>query len=124
MYEIAKKKLDDELKNFKGDQYAKAVSGYVHGVLLNFCQQEPEFAQAIVQNDKTLSDACAAATKEHKQAMSDLEVCRKAVEFYFPGAGVEFKMTIDLCASVKPADETTEKRPRLLKFNLEDLLDD
>ena len=33
-------------------------------------------------------------------AISDLEVYRKAVQFYFEGADIRFEMKIDLCASV------------------------
>ncbi len=100
MIKEAIKKIDKELKEFKGDQKAKAVSAYVAKILKKFSEQEEEFAQAIAQTDKTLSDCCKEIMKSVGNSISDIEVYKKAVSFYFPGAGINFTMTIDLCASV------------------------
>ena len=100
----------------------------VKAALLDFCGQDEEFAQAIVQGGsfpdclKTVADALTG-----KDGCSDLAAYRKAVAFYFPGADIEMTMRIDLCASVKgtPA-ANTEDAPRPAKggitLNLSDFL--
>ena len=96
----ALRKLDSELGSFKGGQKESAVKTALYNALLDFCRQDDEFAQAVVQCDKTLSDCAAAAMKGAGNSISDLEVYRKAVQFYFPGAEVRMTMTIDLCGNV------------------------
>lgn len=114
-------KIDKELKSFKGANKEKAVSKAIADTLKNFCRQDNEFAQAIVQNDKTLSDCCAAVMKGVGNSISDIDVYKKAVEFYFPGAGIEFTMKIDLCASVR--GDTAGDNSKVLNFSLDDLFD-
>lgn len=94
-------KLDSELKEAKLNRKAKAVSQHVKDALLKFCSQEEEFAQAIIETDKKLGECCESITKDIGDSISDLEVYRKAVQFYFSGADIKFEMRIDLCASVK-----------------------
>lgn len=52
-------KISAELKTFKGGNNEKVISQSVADALKTFCEQDDEFAQAIVQSDKTLSDCCA-----------------------------------------------------------------
>ena len=98
-------KIEKELRELneagKASFKVKAVAKETAETLIVFCGQDNEFAQAIVQSDKTLSEACEYAVKDCKNSTSDIAVYRRAVEFYFPGATVEMKMTIDLCGSVK-----------------------
>ncbi len=98
-------KIEKELRELneagKASSKAKAVAKETAETLIIFCGQDNEFAQAIVQSDKTLSEACEYAVKDCGNSISDIAVYRRAVEFYFPGATVEMKMTIDLCGSVK-----------------------
>lgn len=105
MKDLAIKKIDEELKTFKGSRHGEAVHKEVASALKDFAEQDAEFAQAIVQNDKTLSDCCEEIMKGAGSSMSDIEVYRRAVRFYFPGAGVNFSMTIDLCASADGGDK-------------------
>ena len=56
--EQAIEKLKNELKGFSGGPKEKAVSKPVAETLEMFCRQDDEFAQAIVENEKTLSDCC------------------------------------------------------------------
>ncbi|MCL2248658.1 MAG: PcfK-like family protein [Oscillospiraceae bacterium] len=93
-------KLEEELKNVKGDQKVNAVKSHVAENLTYFSKQDAEFAQAIVQSEKTLGDCCAEIMKGCGNAISDLEVYRKAVQFYFPGSDIKMHMTINKCASV------------------------
>ena len=94
------KKLDTELDKFKGGQKESAVKKALYDALADFCRQDDEFAQAIVQSDKSLSDCAAAVMKGVGNSISDLEVYRRAVQFYFLGAEVRMTMTIDLCGNV------------------------
>ncbi len=119
MKELALKKIEDELKTFKGSQHAAAVKNAVAEALKEFARQDDEFAQAIAQSDKTLSDCCAAVTAGVGGSISDLEAYRRAVQFYFPGADIRFHMTIDLCPSDGGAED---EKPSGIVLNLADFL--
>ena len=105
MKQQAVEKLNSELKEYKGDQYGNAMKDYVGGVLREFCQQNEEFAQAVVQGG-SFADCMKAVTKKIKgRAISDLDACKAAAEFYFPGSVVEFQMTIRMSKYEEPAAE-------------------
>ena len=113
MKDMAIARLDKELKELKpADQKIKAMKQAVHDALVEFCAQDGEFAQAVVQGG-TFTDCMTAVVKDVGTSISDLEAYRRAVQFYFPGADIRAKMTVNLCASVeqdapgqvdKPAD--------------------
>ena len=84
------------------------VKKHVADALIEFCKQDAEFAQAVMQTDKNLGECCTEIMKGCDNAISDIEVYRKAVQFYFPGAGIKFSMTIDLCASVNDGNDEAE----------------
>lgn len=87
-------KIDAELKAYKGDRYGEVMKDYLAGVLKEFCEQNEEFAQAVVQGG-TFADCMKAVTKRIKGgSISDLDACKAAAEFYFPGCVVEFQMVI------------------------------
>lgn len=90
------KRLAAELDAVKkaGSPKAKAVAGAVHDALLVFCGQQEEFAQAVEQSDKTLGRVCEDIMKSVGTSISDLEVYKRAVAEYFPGAVVECVMTV------------------------------
>ncbi len=113
---FAVQKLEKELKECKGDKYVEAVKNEAAQALIGFCEQDEEFAQAVVQNSKTLKDCLTVVMKGCGTSISDIEVYRKAVEFYFPGATVEMKMVIDLCGSVR-RDEPS----KVINLSLTDL---
>ncbi len=85
-------KLDEKKLSPKG----KAVGTYVVKVLTDFCRQNAEFAQAIVQSGKTVNDCVEAAVKGAGNSISDFDVYSKAAAFWFEGATVKFTMTLDL----------------------------
>lgn len=89
-------KLDKEYKVAKLSQKGKAVGPSVLNVLKDFCNQNSEFAQTIMQSDKTVRDCIEHTVSKSGNAVSDLDVYKKAVEFYFPGATVNMNLTIDL----------------------------
>lgn len=118
MKELAIEKIRRELQSkdaIKGhyNDYSKviAVKKDVADMLISFCRQDTEFAQAVMQSDKTLNECCVSIMAGCGGYISDLEVYRKAVQFYFPGADIHMTMTIDLCASVRgPEDAAPSKQ--------------
>lgn len=92
-YETAMKKLDATLKGL--NRYEFAVCDPVRDCLKDFCQQNDEFAQAVAQGG-TFKDCLSACVKGIGQSCSDLEVYKKAVQFYFKGADVHMELKIDL----------------------------
>ena len=86
-----------------------------------FCDQEPEFEQAIEQSGKTFQDCMNYVDKGVSRSISDLDAYKRAVEFYFKGADVKFSMTIDLCGSVHSTAQSEDKPT--LSVSLDDLLD-
>lgn len=99
MTEQAITKLDTEFK-FKEckslSKKGKAVSSAVLDALKTFCRQNAEFSQAVVQSDKPVKDCIESTVKGSGGSISDIEVYRKAVQFYFPGSDIRFSMTINL----------------------------
>lgn len=124
MIQKAIEKLNTENKSFKGDKYALAMRSEVLAVLINFCEQDAEFAQAIVQNDKTFSDCMADVAKGCGSSISDLEAYKKAVRFYFKGADIKCTMQIDLigdAAKSAPDIVMTSGKKSVLEMSLDDL---
>lgn len=79
--------------------------------LEDFCRQDGEFAQAVVQGG-SVADCAAACVKGTGDAISDLEVYRRAAQFYFPGCEVEMTMKIYMSEYDKPAAaEETDSAP-------------
>lgn len=100
-YDQAAKRLEDESKKVSG-QKEGAMKQAVKKALLDFCRQDEEFAQAVVQGG-TFPDCMKAVAKGVGGSISDLDAYKRAVSFYFPGAGIKCTMKIDLCDSVKDA---------------------
>ena len=111
-------KIDTGLKNYHGNQYGNAMAHYIAGILKDFCQQNEEFAQAVVQGG-SFSECMDAVVKAiQKQAISDLDACKAAAGFYFPGCVVEFHMSIHMSKF-----ETEEAQPDGgIMLRLEDFL--
>ena len=62
----------------------------------------------------------AVAKKVTGGAISDMEAFGEAVRFYFPGAGIDVKMTIDLCASVRDKGEAAPTKAPGVVLDLSD----
>lgn len=99
-FEEAKRKLDEGVKANLAGNKENAMKKAVRDALLEFCLQDEEFAQAVAQGG-SFADCMTAVAKGVGSSISDMEAYGKAVKFYFPGAGIQVKMTIDLCASVR-----------------------
>jgi hypothetical protein len=87
-------KIQDELGKYKGNRYGDIMKYYVANVLQDFCQQNEEFAQAVVQGGSFADCMKAVADKIRQNSISDLDACKAAAEFYFPGCVVDFHMEI------------------------------
>jgi len=110
MTEQAINKIEKELADIKGGCNATNIMKKpIAEKLTSFCRQDEEFAQAVVQSDKTFGDCMKHVVSGVGSGISDLDAYRKAVQFYFPGADIRVKMTIDLCASVTDGEEPETK---------------
>lgn len=81
-------------------QKEKAMAGAVREALEDFCRQEPEFAQAIVQGG-SFKDCMAAVAKGVGGSISDAEAYARAARFYFPGSRVRVIMELDLVGDAR-----------------------
>ena len=112
-------KIEEGLQRYKGDKYGGVMKHYIAGVLKDFCRQKEEFAQAVVQGGSFQACMGAVVCAVQQQAISDLDACRAAAEFYFPGSVVKFQMTIRM--SRFEAREEREEEEKL-ELRLEDFL--
>ena len=101
----AKTKLEDENKAFKGSREARAVRHYILKTLIYFADQEPRFAEVVCNTKRTFAECCAAVVDNAGNMISDLEAYRRAVQFYFPNAEVEFVMNVKLTGAAPTAEE-------------------
>ncbi len=125
-------KIEGGLSSVKGPKEG-VVKRPVADALICFCRQQEEFAQAVVQSEKTFADCVAYVVKGCGNALSDIEAYRKAVGFWFPGAVVDMVLTIRMSEFEEPAAEAVpeaEEKPKKaksqttgdLEFSLFDLL--
>ena len=118
VYENAKAKLEREATAGTYDKYAAAMKSAVLTALLDFTQQDEEFAQAVIDGG-SFSDCMKAVAKGCGSSISDVEAYGKAVSFYFPGAKIRMKMTIDL---IGDADKGADAAPEGLILDLSNFL--
>lgn len=107
-------------------KYQQAIAPETAKALTLFCEQEPEFAQAVEQSGKTFQECLDSVCKKIGSSISDLEVYSRAVRFYFSTAEVHFDMTIDLSGGnghEDPPITMTQHKPESLSVSLDELLD-
>ncbi len=85
-----------------------AMKKAVRDTLAEFCRQDGEFAQAVVQGG-SFRDCMKAVANGVGSSISDLEAYRKAVQFYFPGAEIRMEMTIDLAGAAAGKEDYQPK---------------
>lgn len=113
--ELAAEKIAKELAAFKGNRYGEAVKTFVASTLTNFCGQSERFAKVVFETEATLSDCCAEIMKKCGDHISDIDVYRGAVRYYFPNAEVQFTMTIDASGDIPSPDEMAKPKPQTVK---------
>lgn len=64
--------------------------------LEDFCRQDAEFAQAVVQGG-SVEDCVKTVLKGVGGSLSDLEAYKRAAAFFFPGCVVTMKLSIAMC---------------------------
>ena len=122
-------KLKEGKKKVSGNM-EKAMAPAVAAQLEFFCRQDAEFAQAVVQGG-TFADCMKAVANGVGSSISDLDAYKKAVAFYFPGAKVHMKLTIDLIGDAAgetepdtvPVAAPAPEKPKVISLNLDDGFD-
>lgn len=105
-------KIRKEQKEAKSlDRKAQAMAGAVADKLCDFCQQDIEFSEAVVQGG-SFTECMAAVVKGVGSSISDIEAYTKAVRFYFPGSRINVTMSIDLIGDA--AEPTAPRRGMVL----------
>ena len=66
-------RLEDECKSGKFDKYGSAMKQAVKKALLDFCRQDDEFAQAVVQGGSFTDCMTAVGKKVKNGSISDLD---------------------------------------------------
>lgn len=118
MKDMAIAKLDKEFMALKsGDSKIRAMMKPVHDALVEFCRQDGEFAQAVMQGH-SFAECMQCVAKGVGSSISDLEAYRRAVQFYFPGADIRMQMTVNLCASVEQPEDAAAAPVVLDLFDL------
>lgn len=89
-------KLDKEFEEAKKSfgRAAAVMAPDTKKALVSFIEQDEEFADAILQNSQTFGDCMKAVEKNCGSALSDFEAFKRAVQFYFPGAEIEYQMKL------------------------------
>ena len=88
-------KLEEGAKEKITDRDGSVIKTYVHSALAGFCKQDESFAQAVI-NGGTFAECIKYCTEGigGNTGISDIDIYRRAVQFYFPGARVDFKIQI------------------------------
>lgn len=119
-----REKLTAELIDAKLGKYENVVKPYVLDEICIFAKQNNEFAQAIEQSGKSFADCLKATVKGAGSSLEDLEVYKRAVAFYFPGADIKCTMTLDLGdGGFSNSKTSTEADSGKLQLDLDSLLD-
>lgn len=119
-----KEKLTAELTNAKLGRHETEVKNAVLRTICKFCEQNAEFKQAIEQSDKSFANCLKATVKGAGTSLEDLEVYKRAVAFYFPGADIKCTMTLDLGdGGFSNSKTSTDADSGKLQLDLDSLLD-
>lgn len=120
--------MDKDYFKYTGIDYkARYMSAFIAGVIQDFCIQEPEFEQAIIQSGKTFNQCMNKVASGVGGEISDINAIKKAVKFYFSTADVSFVMKINLSGDngYEPPPITVSKNneENKIEFSLDSLLD-
>lgn len=127
MTQKAIEKIKTQLNEpIKGEsKHIQVVKKPVVDALISFCEQQEEFAEAVVQSEKHLHECLAFVVKDVRSALSDIEAYRRAVQFYFPGAVVDMVLTLRMSEfEEKKTSKTSDSGTKgEMNFSLMDLLE-
>ena len=133
--ETSKKTWLKQYLNYTGNgRVQKIIASATAEALTTFCEQEPEFLQAVEQSGKTFDECLthiSSGVSASKPGISDMEVFKKAVQFYFSEADINVVMTIDMCGKVNAEQQAaepdpvpvSEPAPKQMTLSLDDLID-
>ena len=105
------------------NRYMEVVAEPVAKALHGFCLQSEEFARAITETDRTFQECLETITKGIGQSISDVDIYQRAVGYYFPGAKIEFKMTIRMSEYETEESELVHKPKKKIDLSLGSLID-
>ena len=109
---VARDKIAEELKGFSGGNKEKAVSEFVASTLTEFSEQNVAFAEVVAKTHRTLSDCCKEVMKGCGSHISDIDVYRGAVRFYFPNAEIHMGMTIEINGAAPSEEYMAQESPK------------
>ena len=96
------------------NRYMAAVAEPVAKALHGFCRQS---------TDRTFQECLETITKGIGQSISDVDIYQRAVGYYFPGAKIEFKMTIRMSEYETEEPEPVHKPKKKIDLSLDRLID-
>lgn len=98
--ERARERVEKELSEFGGDKYESVMKDAVAETLLELCELNAEFSQAVVQGGDFAG--CMAEVKKavKKGALSDIDAYCAAAAYYFPGCKVRMRLEINMSGDV------------------------
>lgn len=110
--QAAIEKIQKEFADFKGGNKETAVSSYVSTIIQDFCKQDMRFAEVVYKFKRTLSDCCKDIMKGAGAHISDIDVYRSAVQFYFPNSEINMSMTILITGDAPAEEEILKEAPK------------
>lgn len=115
--EAAIEKLHQTKKGDLKDAKAKAFFQPTLEILIDFCQQDVRFAHAVLDEKKNLAECLNSISKTVGSAFSDLDVYRKAVQYYLPDAQISMQISIYLGSeTVKKAEPSKASSSMILNL--------
>lgn len=105
--ENAVKKLEAlDSSKLKDHRYGTAIAEDIKTALISLCKQSDEFSRAVCMGGELHDCINDISIKiKGKTHISDIDLYRLAVKFYFSGAVVDFSLTIRMSEYDEPADK-------------------
>ena len=118
----AKNKLEKEYAACKSKlgRHASVMASDTLKALIGFIEQDFEFAEAVIQNSQTFGDCMTVVAQGIGGSISDFNAFKRAVQFYFPGAEIEYQMKI----KVNPFEKSVSSPKESKIFSLLDILEE
>lgn len=117
--DAAVRKITEGTKEISGGKEG-AVKDAVCAALVDFCRQSEEFADAVIATGKTMKECITEIMRDVGSSISDVELYRRAVQFWLEGADVEAQLRVVLPAAKSP--DVREKKKTVKILSLEELL--